>query len=268
MNELKEKQEAFLEDDEHCPETDNESESLSVPKKGARTICTEVKKSKISAYMETDMDDDDNAPLTSFLPRKGLQNKGASKKDLKPMLQENTSILSVEYVHLGKEARNLEVRRSRKRPRIVILDEDNEESFASADNGSEIHVLTNVNERLLDQNEAILQSREPQTIGKKGEYDNLIESFGAEVKERNTLREKVSSPNKKFTEQLETSELGSVKYDSTFSISNANAGVEKVMNEDEMQTSGIQRKDFIGKCTSPMMDEANSVLNQVIVLSR
>ena len=186
------------------------------------------------------------------------------------MLRENTSILSVEYLPLGKEARNLEVGRSRKRSRIVILDEDNEESFASADNGSESHVLTNVNERLLDhnhQNEAILQSREPQTIGKKGEDHNLIESFGAEVKEKNKLREKVSSPNKKFTEQLETSELGSVKYDNTFSISNANAGVEKVMNEDEMQTSGIQKKDFIGKCSSPMIDEANSVLNQVIILS-
>ena len=132
LKELKEKQEAFLEDDEHCPETDNESESISIPKKGASTMCTEVKKSKSSACVETDLSGDDNAPLTSFLPRKGLENKGSSKKDIKPMLRENTHIQSVEYLSLGKEARNLEVRRSRKRPRIVILDEDNEESFASA----------------------------------------------------------------------------------------------------------------------------------------
>lgn len=178
MKELKDKQEAVSGEDEHCSETDDESDILLTAKCSGDKIFSKKHNFKRKTHRTTanlsDDDDttplasvlpedclhiDDDAPLASVLPAKCLPSNDIGNKIQERNRTETLSDIQRKDVGcLEKTVTSLngcsQERRSRKRPRVVLIDdEDIQESDVAADIGSENHAFAKADESLVPREE-------------------------------------------------------------------------------------------------------------------
>lgn len=300
LKELRDKQDTLSEEDEHCSETDVESEACLTPSKsdGDKGWSKQQQLKLNTRDIETDLSDNDDAPLASALPPKCLQIYEANKMRKKDQVQKGSQMMNgmqrKDFRCPEKDFESLDCSQltgSRKRPRVVHLDDDDDKI---QDNGSETHASAKAKQsakgasqhvpEVLEFGQPFCQDISLQTVASLQKSNTVSCSPAVEANDKRdsvhrqlSLGEEpcdmVSPCNKDFTavhamgDQLETSDLGSVKSGNRIPVHNVDAGVDKFTSQNELQTSLENQKEDAQvenrKGTLPIVDGADSNPKQV-----